>query len=532
MKKLICILVSIFLLIPMCVGCAQDGYTDDSTKDVTDTPEVTTEDMTDTPEVTTEDMTDTSGVATEDVTEPDVTEPDVSTQLPSFYNIEDVESFETFDAFVERLCALENENSSQIGEVKLSDMIRDIKGFECLDEEPWIQWNGGLDYSVSYTRYGDNYPWDRLDFWSITFMPFYSVADFESWRAEMSSAVPTSYEALLKHEEVHDVIKMPLETEIGTAYECTYSRNGADGLKLQYFEYTDPSNNMTYMLSRYFETDGTIMDHELYVLNGENPWYIYTDDPNLTISVATKLSSVLVSEEEDDSTEDVTDTSEVIPPDYGYGPVYGGGFEGFDEFINRIHVLENENDPQVQVGDVKLSDMIRDIEGLDHLDASYCDDVLWIEWHGWLSYDVSYQRYGDNYPEDFFDVYATCFHPFYSEADLNREVSYNRNDTYEELLDNDLISNIQKMPLETELGTAYECTYDTRSKIGLKLQYFEYTDPSDTITYTLSRHYNVDGVMYRADLYVYNGENSFYVGTDDPGLTISVATKLSSVPVK
>ena len=105
MKKLICILVSIFLLIPMCVGCAQDGYTDDSTKDVTDTPEVTTEDMTDTSGVATEDVTEPD-VTEPDVTEPDVTEPDVSTQLPSFYNIEYVESFETFDAFVERLCAL------------------------------------------------------------------------------------------------------------------------------------------------------------------------------------------------------------------------------------------------------------------------------------------------------------------------------------------------------------------------------------------------------------------------------------------
>ncbi len=56
-------------------------------------------------------------------------------------------------------------------------------------------------------------------------------------------------------------------------------------LRLKPF-YTDTSNNITYMLVK--SNPGSLLS----VYNGANAFFVYTDDPNLTISVATKLSSV------------------------------------------------------------------------------------------------------------------------------------------------------------------------------------------------------------------------------------------------
>ena len=288
MKKLICILVSIFLLIPMCVGCAQDGYTDDSTKDVTDTPEVTTEDMTDTSGVATEDVTEPD-VTEPDVTEPDVTEPDVSVQLPPCYNVEWPESFESLGKFMDRLHALEKENASEIGDVKFSDMIRTLHGLENLNtrygEDAWVEWNYGFIYTLVFGRGGDAV--------AVAFMPFLSEADLKIFQDGCESGL-CSYEQLLSNRLISNLQKQPLETELGTAYECTYDTKSRVGMKLQRFEYTDTSKNITYVLARCIDPDDGMIDSLLFVFDGENSFYVGTDDPNLTISVATKLSSVPV----------------------------------------------------------------------------------------------------------------------------------------------------------------------------------------------------------------------------------------------
>ena len=263
MKKLICILVSIFLLIPMCVGCAQDGYTDDSTKDVTDT----------------------SGVATEDVTEPDVTEPDVSIQLPQCYNV-DTESFESLGKFMDRLHALETEKASEIGDVKLSGMIRTLHGLENLNthygEDAWVEWIGGFNYAFYFSR-GDGV--------NVAFHPFLSEADAKTEHYLHHQNFTYSFEQLAANPNISNLQKQTIETELGTAYECTFDSTMHVGQKLQRVEYTDMIENITYELTRRIDPDG-VFDALLFVFDGENSFYIYTDDPNLTISVATKLSSV------------------------------------------------------------------------------------------------------------------------------------------------------------------------------------------------------------------------------------------------
>ena len=292
MKKLICILVSIFLLIPMCVGCAQDGYTDDSTKDVTDTSEVATEDMTDTSEVATEDVTEPDvtepDVTEPDVTEPDVTEPDVSIQLPPCYNVEGTESFESLGKFMDRLHALETENASNIGDVKLSGMIRTLHGLENLNthygEDAWVEWIGGFNYAFYFSRGGGV---------NVAFHPFLSEADLKIEHYLHHKHYTYSFEQLAANPNISNLQKQPLETELGTAYECTFDSTMHVGQKLQRFEYTDMIENITYELTRRIDPDG-VFDALLFVFDGENSFYIYTDDPNLTISAATKLSSVPV----------------------------------------------------------------------------------------------------------------------------------------------------------------------------------------------------------------------------------------------
>ena len=152
----------------------------------------------------------------------------------------------------------------------------------------------------------------------------------------------------------------------------------------------------------------------------------------------------------------------------------------------------------------------------------------WVEWGGGNNYMVYYLPNGDLQSTELY-----YFHAFSTEEELEKEMEwFLNNETYETLLSNEKISNLVKIPLETPYGSGYECTYDTTSKTGLRIQYFEYTDENTGIRYVLSNDYNDDGTLFDSQVFVFDDENSFYAGTGVTELSIEFALTLKSVPLE
>ncbi|MBR4960660.1 MAG: hypothetical protein IKY52_07175 [Clostridia bacterium] len=79
--------------------------------------------------------------------------------------------------------------------------------------------------------------------------------------------------------------------------------------------------------------------------------------------------------------------------------------------------------------------------------------------------------------------------------------------TYEELLANDLVSDVHKTDLSAEEGILYECLYNTKTKTDLKLRYREYTAVG--IRYVLSFSYDSSGSLQYWQMFAFDGDASF-----------------------
>ena len=145
-----------------------------------------------------------------------------------------------------------------------------------------------------------------------------------------------------------------------------------------------------------------------------------------------------------------------------------------------------------------------------------------VEWCGVNDYSVYYTG-----PNDYF------YMPLLTEDKYNGEMSFwMENKTYENLLANQLVSNVVKETVETSLGTAYECTYDTKSVVGLRARYHEYTDAETGIQYTVAQSMHPDGTIRSSVGFVLDGENSFLAGSFSRFMTLDVLMTLKSVPLE
>ena len=127
----------------------------------------------------------------------------------------------------------------------------------------------------------------------------------------------------------------------------------------------------------------------------------------------------------------------------------------------------------------------------------------------------------------------TAFKPFSTEAELSDAMNswLSVDGTYESLSANERISDIVKTDIDTELGTMYECTYNTDKVEGLKTRYHEYTDEGGRI-YILSQSYMSDGSLSSNALFVFDGTASFMCSGNDPSFTMNSALSLISAEIE
>lgn len=158
---------------------------------------------------------------------------------------------------------------------------------------------------------------------------------------------------------------------------------------------------------------------------------------------------------------------------------------------------------------------------LTGLDSEYSEDF--VEWSGGGSYFIYYTN----------GEYVTAFMPFSTEAELSDAMNswLSVDGTYESLSANERISDIVKNDIDTELGTMYECTYNTDKVEGLKTRYHEYTDEGGR-TYILSQSFMSDGSLSSNALFVFDGEASFMCSGNDPSFTMNSALSLISAAIE
>ena len=125
--------------------------------------------------------------------------------------------------------------------------------------------------------------------------------------------------------------------------------------------------------------------------------------------------------------------------------------------------------------------------------------------------------------------------PFASESDLSarKDDLLSNHGTYENLLANKLIHDVVKSEIPTDSGIAYECTYSTRVKTGLKIRYYECQDSATGRNYILSVDLSSDGNLENAALFVFDGMNSFMCGGNASEIaSLEAAYELFSVVVE
>jgi len=218
--------------------------------------------------------------------------------------------------------------------------------------------------------------------------------------------------------------------------------------------------------------------------------------------------------------DDIADTMPTLPGDPGYDSsadhvqsdhlVYDTETRTFDS----IRAMKAELEQSSQADTVSFYEL----QGLP--DAYAESGVEWAEQTDYYIYYVSADE-------------VIAFMPFESEsaASAMKDDWLSNHGTYENLLANDLIHDVVKTDIPTNSGIAYECTYNTRLKTGLKLRYYEYQDSATGRNYILSVDLSPDGSIDNSVLFVFDDKNSFMCGGNTSDLSIEAAFGLFSVTV-
>lgn len=184
----------------------------------------------------------------------------------------------------------------------------------------------------------------------------------------------------------------------------------------------------------------------------------------------------------------------------------------------KDEIDENRNrDPQSSL--YSLSNInTSDLKELKGLNTNYAES--WVEWSGDKKY-VIYYTSADS---------VLAFTPFASEKMLREEMDnwLLSDGTYENLLANRLVTNVEYAALPSATGISYQCIYNTNIVAGLILRYHTYTDPTTNISYILSETFSPDDQLQTKSLFVFDGDSSFMCTGNDDGLTINTALSFSS----
>ncbi len=198
-------------------------------------------------------------------------------------------------------------------------------------------------------------------------------------------------------------------------------------------------------------------------------------------------------------------------------PINQSVTQTFENIRTMKEEIDEKRNNETQSSIYTLSSInTSDLKELKGLNTDYIES--WVEWSGDDTYVIYYTTTDS----------VIAFIPFSSE-DLLQEEMENwllSDGTYENLLANNLVTDVEFANLPTTTGTSYQCTYNTNRVTGLILRYHTYTNPESNITYILSETLSPDNQLQSKSLFVFAGDKSFMCNGNDVSLTITTACDL------
>lgn len=309
-----------------------------------------------------------------------------------------------------------------------------------------------------------------------------------------------SYEAILASENYTDVRKNDLYYGLG--YECLYDSSDGKEYRLVHRRFGNRINGGECLLVKLYDHDGKLNVCKLFAINGENSFEVtfggFADLKNerfFDIALLSDYRPMICTTEEDPDNKE----KDRVDDGYGVSPVwktFGSLKEAVDHYENELkdNILKDE------WGDYKF----RRLEGISE---DFFDHMV--------EYNIVTGEYSIGYRSERSDMHLSV--DFFADGEKTEEFfeNYIFDNTYEGLLENELIFDIKKTEASFEYGTGYECLYSTKVKTNLKIVYNEYTDEKTGVKYICSGKYLDDGTCRTIYVMVLDGEDSFFVMISD-----------------
>lgn len=188
---------------------------------------------------------------------------------------------------------------------------------------------------------------------------------------------------------------------------------------------------------------------------------------------------------------DPTAETDTVTPPVGYGSEVTA-FNSIREMIEKI------NNGDLSAGDQKIFDAYgcdtAQLLELTGMDEGFSE--LSVEWCGGLNYCINYGKDGQ----------IIAFDPYYTDEQFNSALS--GLESWDNLLKNELLLNLEKTDLPTDEGFMYECTFDTAVVTGQRKTYHEFTG-TDGIQRIVTNWYGADGNPISGQIYILDGHVPF-----------------------
>lgn len=189
-------------------------------------------------------------------------------------------------------------------------------------------------------------------------------------------------------------------------------------------------------------------------------------------------------------TEPPAETEPVTPP-VGYGSEVTA-FNSIREMIEKI------NNGDLSAGAQKIFDAYgcdtAQLLELTGIDEGFSEST--VEWCGGFNYCINYIKDGQ----------IISFVPYYTDEQFNSALS--GLESWDNLLKNELLLNLEKTDLPTDEGFMYECTFDTAVVTGQRKTYHEFTG-TDGIQRIVTNWYGADGNPISGQIYILDGHVPF-----------------------
>lgn len=401
-----------------------------------------------------------------------------------------------------------------------------------------IEWTGGNDYAIGYQSKNQ------------TGLGVHILNEAGA-RKYMTDALAGTgnYEELQKNNNISNIRRTIEKTEMGDTEACIFDSETVKDQKNTYAEFT--YNGVEYAVSEHYLPDGTLQYAWIFAFDGDNSFGIIDLGNNLTFKDIVSLKSSYVTEDPSETNKEVTpdkyntrientdgvwylctDMEPYPPPDADWGRALT--LTGTKELKEKLtYAAFTAND----FNNMKYFPRGGDGAGIIVCDPAALREITNLPVEG--EYRQTYVAWtgGDNYRTEYQGKDSYHLSVTITDEEKLREHMAERLagwGTYEELQNNDGISNLTLTIEKTEAGDKEVLCYDIEPEKNtvytIKRTYTEFT--YNGAEYAVSEKYTSGGMFESCNIFVFNGGDSFMIYSGGAAFTYGEITSLKLSYVK